>query len=251
MLKKKVLFFDLEHGSQSLGSKEYIQKMFGYPELEPATFKEFQNIIQQLYSKKSVEQDVKVGNITVKQSLKKVVANQGNEIDVVVIDTVSELSKKYMRNLMGNQNKMQLADWSTLKNTLDKLLDMVTLLPGTLICNCHGKVQTMDDGANKIIPYIDGSTKEDISKWFDFVFYAIAKTNLKGETQYLWRTGRTEKYDNAKDRTQLLDVEIEQDYQIVFDAVKKKGWDGAKILIIGSPGSGKTLSLKTINKEAK
>ena len=105
MLKKKVLFFDLEHGSQSLGSKEYIEKMFGYPELEPATFKEFQNIIQQLYSKKSIEQDVKVGNITVKQSLKKVVANKGNEIDVVVIDTVSELSKKYVRSLMGNQNQ--------------------------------------------------------------------------------------------------------------------------------------------------
>ena len=251
MLKNKVLFFDLEHGSQSLGSKEYIEKMFGYPELEPATFKEFQNIIQQLYSKKSIEQDVKVGNITVKQSLKKVVANKGNEINVVVIDTVSELSKKYVRSLMGTENKMQLHDWSKLKNTLDKLLDMVTLLPGTLICNCHSKIQIMDDGANKIIPYIDGSTKEDISKWFDFVFYAISKTNLKGETQYLWRTGRTEKYDNAKDRTQLLDVEIEQDYQLVFDATKQKGWDGAKILIIGSPGSGKTLSLKTINKEAK
>jgi len=71
---------------------------------------------------------------------------------------------------------------------------------------------------------------------------------MKGNTEYLWRTARTEKYDNAKDRTQLLDAEIPQDYQLVFDAVKEKGWNGAKILIIGSPGAGKTYSLKTINK---
>ena len=50
------------------------------------------------------------------------------------------------------------------------------------------------------------------------------------------------------ENTQLLDPEIPQDYQLVINAVKEKGWKGAKILVIGSPGSGKTLSLKTIRK---
>ena len=108
----------------------------------------------------------------------------------------------------------------------------------------------MDDG-NKVVPYIDGSSKEDISKWFDFVFYT--KTIVSGEDrQYRWITSRSEKYDHAKDRTGLLDSEIEQDYQLVIAAANKQGFDGAKVLVIGPPGSGKTFSLQTlVNKETK
>ena len=105
----------------------------------------------------------------------------------------------------------------------------------------------MDDG-NKVIPYIDGSTKEDISKWFDFVFYTKNVKNGTG-TEYKWVTRRDEKYDHAKDRTNLLDDIIPQDFQLVMDAAKKKGFNGCKILIVGSPGSGKTWSLKTLTSK--
>jgi len=44
----------------------------------------------------------------------------------------------------------------------------------------------------------------------------------------------------------LLDNEIPQDYNAIFNAVKESGWDSAKILIIGEPGSGKTMSLNTL-----
>ena len=91
---KNVIYFDLEHGSQTLGSKKDLERLFGYPELEPSTFGEFQAIIKQLYTKKKVEETVKIGDIEVKQSLKKVVPRSKNQIDGIVIDTVSELSKK-------------------------------------------------------------------------------------------------------------------------------------------------------------
>ena len=53
-------------------------------------------------------------------------------------------------------------------------------------------------------------------------------------------------YDHAKDRTQLLPAEMDQDYNVVLDAAHKRGFDGSKILIVGSPGSGKTYSLKSL-----
>jgi len=104
----------------------------------------------------------------------------------------------------------------------------------------------MDTGENRLLPYIDGSTKEDISKWFDFVFYTRTIVDAEGKRRYVWVTSRTETYDHAKDRTQLLPAEMEQDFSIVFEAARKKGFDSSRILIIGSPGSGKTYSLKTL-----
>ena len=221
----KLLYFDLEHGSKTLGSPEDVKKIFGYPMLESGSWKEFTATIKQLYKPVKVVEEVKIGNINVKQEKTEIKPANETEISGIVVDTVSELSKKYQRSL--------------------------TKIPGIVIMNCHSKMQHMDDGNMRLIPYIDGSSKEDISKWFDFVFYTKAVTDLKGNSTFMWRTQRTERYDNAKDRTQLLDAEIPQDYQLVIDAVKKKGWKGAKILVIGSPGSGKTYSLKTIRKESK
>jgi hypothetical protein len=242
----KVLYFDLEHGSQTLGSQSAIQKKFGYNMLSPGTWDAFQSIIGKLYTKKNVLVEKKIGSITIPEEQEQVILRDGVSIDALVIDTFSELSKKFMRKLSDKEGKMKLQNWGQLKNNLDRCLDFVSRIPGVVICNCHGKIQTMDDGVNKVLPYIDGSTKEDISKWFDFVFYTGTMVNPSGVRDYVWHTQRTEKYDNAKDRTGLLDSQIPQDYQLVLKAAKKAGFDGLKILVIGSPGSGKTYSLSTL-----
>ena len=246
----KYLMFDFEHGSQSIGSKDHIEKTLGLPLLTPSTWNQFQDVIASLYKQETVENDVKLGSLTVKQSENVVVPRNGTIIDGVILDTFSELSKKYMRTLTDKQGRMKLNEWGRLKNKLDTCLEFVTRLPGIVVCTCHSKTNTLDDGTTKMIPYIDGSTKEDMSKWFDFVFYT--KTTVDATTRkrsYLWVTKRTEKYDHAKDRTDLLPDEIEQNFQLVIDAAVKKNFDGVKVLIVGSPGSGKTRSLLTLNKE--
>ena len=243
----KTLYFDLEHGSQTLGGQSIIKKMFGYDMLSPGSWTAFQKVIGSLYTKKNIEVEKSIGAMVIKEAQETVVVrDEKTKIDAVIIDTFSELSKKYMRELAGDKGKMQLQSWGMLKNNLDRCLDFITKIPGIVICNCHGKIQTMDDGVNKIIPYIDGSTKEDISKWFDFVFYTGTLVNAKNERSYVWHTSRTEKYDHAKDRTGLLPETMEQDYQTVLKAAKEREFDGAKILVVGSPGSGKTYSLQTL-----
>ena len=240
--------FDLEHGSQTLGSKEYIHKQFGFPVLQPGSWDQFQDTIAKLYKQEVVTEKIKVGNLEIDEKRTVVLPRNGTTVDALVLDTFSELSKKYMRQLSDKDGKLKLQGWGQLKNKLDSALDFISKIPGVIICNCHSKIQTMDDG-NKVVPYIDGSSKEDISKWFDFVFYSRTITNPSGKREYVWVTERNEMFDHAKDRTQLLPAQIPQNYQLVIEAATKKGFDGCKILIIGSPGSGKTYSLKTLNNE--
>ena len=247
----KTLYFDVEHGSQTLGSKETIGKNFGLPKLSPSSWDEFQETIGKLYTSKKSTEKVDMGNgFTVNQTTNKIVTRENLVVDTLVVDTFSELSKKFMRTLTDRQGKMKLQEWGRLKNKLDTCLEFLTRLPGNVILTCHSRTQTMDTGENRLLPYIDGSTKEDISKWFDFVFYT--KTTVDSGTRkrsYLWVTSRSEQYDHAKDRTGLLDEEIPQDFQLVINAAVKRNFDGVKILVIGSPGSGKTRSLLTLNKE--
>ena len=245
----KYLMFDFEHGSQSIGSKDHIEKTLGYPLLTPSTWDQFQTVIGSLYKQETVETDVKVGNLVVKQSENKVIPKNGTIIDGVILDTFSELSKKYMRTLTDKTGKMKLQEWGRLKNKLDTCLEFITRLPGVVICTCHSKTSTLDDGTTKFTPYIDGSTKEDISKWFDFVFYTKTVTAPDNSRHYKWVTKRSETYDHAKDRTSLLPVEMDQDYSKVIAAAKEKGFENCRILIIGSPGSGKTFALQTLIKE--
>ena len=252
----KALLFDLEDGSKSLGGREAIKDMFGLPVLSPSTYPQFKDILMKLYANKVVETTESLMNdieVTVKKNV--TTPLEGVSIDAIILDTFSELSKKYQRSL-SKQHKngvMKIQDWGKLKNTLDGLLEFLSHLPGILIMNVHAKINSLDDGTTKMLPYIDGSTKEDISKWFDFVFYTKTIENAKGDMVYVWHTQHSDRYAHAKDRTQLLAKEINQDFQLPIEAAKKRGFESVKILIIGEPGTGKTLSLRTLitNKENK
>lgn len=86
-----------------------------------------------------------------------------------------------------------------------------------------------------------------MAKFFDFVLYTKVSKDENGNRQYLWVTARDDRYDHAKDRSQLLEPEIPQNYSLILDAAQKKGWSNIKVLVIGQPGRGKTLSLRTLN----
>jgi len=247
----KALLFDFEDGSKVLGSEKEIEKIFEYPVLRPPTWDAFTETLTSLYTFKNTIVTKKIGSLEIKETQPSVVLKNGTEVNAIILDTFSELSKKYQRSLTDKDGKMKMQNWGKMKNKLDLLLEFISKMPGIVILNVHSKIKDLDDGETIVLPYIDGSTKEDISKWFDFVFYTRAITTPNGKTKYVWHTRQSSRYINAKDRTQLLDDEIPQDFQIVLEAAREKQYKSCKILVIGSPGSGKTLALKTLVRKEK
>jgi len=245
----KILMFDTEHGSHTLGGETEIQEMFNCPVLKPAQFADFRNIITSIYTTQRIEVDKKISDdLVIKEVQEQTILKNGVTVDALIIDSFSELAKKFQRSLVDKSGVMKLNSWGKLKNTLDTLLEFITKVPGVLIATCHSKTETLEDGRTKIKPYIDGSTKEDISKWFDFVLYTYTKKNGQSE-DYMWRTKHSEVYEHAKDRTDLLPADMLQDFQPVIEAAREKGFDNVRILIVGSPGTGKTKSLATLTNK--
>ena len=122
--------FDTEHGSHTLGGEVEIQKMFNLPVLKPAQFTDFRNIITDMYTVKRIEVDKKISDdLVVKEVQEQTVLKNGVGVDVLIIDSFSELAKKYQRSLLDKSGTMKLMSWSKLKNTLDTLLEFITKVP--------------------------------------------------------------------------------------------------------------------------
>ena len=248
---KKILMFDTEHGSNTLGGEAEIQEMFNCPVLKPAQFDDFRNIITSMYTTQRVEVEKRISDdLVIKEVQEQTILKNDVKIDTLIIDSFSELAKKYQRSLVDKTGVMKLNSWGKLKNTLDTLLEFITKIPGVLIVTCHSKTETLEDGRTKIKPYIDGSTKEDISKWFDFVLYTYTKRNGSSE-DYMWRTKHSSIYEHAKDRTDLLPSDMKQDFQPVIEAAIEKGFSNVRIMVVGSPGTGKTKSLATLTNKGE
>jgi len=246
----KMLYLDFENGHKSLGNKEEIAKIFGYPMIQYDSYRDFKSLLGKLYERKPINEPVKIGALEITQKITKWVPKNGTVVDAMIIDTMTEMVKQFQRDLAGDRKRLQLQQWGEMKTELDVLMSVINAIPTSIICNVHGKLKEDNElGVLKVMPNIEGSTKDDLGKWFDFVLYTQVNKDSKGNRTYQWVTSRDEKYCHAKDRSQELPALMDQDYSVIFDIIKKKGWDSAKILVIGDPGSGKTMSLKTIKGE--
>ena len=143
----KILMFDTEHGSHTLGGETEIQEMFNCPVLKPAQFADFRNIITSIYTTQRIEVDKKISDdLVIKEVQEQTILKNGVTVDALIIDSFSELAKKFQRSLVDKSGVMKLNSWGKLKNTLDTLLEFITKVPGVLIATCHSKTETLEDG---------------------------------------------------------------------------------------------------------
>jgi len=251
----KTLYLDTERSWKTLGTDKEILDIFGYPRIPVETWGTYLGMLFKsksfpdgIFSSAIVDEVITLGPIKRKIATHRWFnAHKDFVLDCVVIDTFTEVVKQFQRDLAGSNSKMTMGQWGEMKFVLDKMLSVLSPLPVSLILNCHSKMVKDDtEGILKVQPYIEGSTKEDISKWFDFVFYTKVVKDKANKYHYVWVTKRDEKYIHAKDRSDSFEPEIPQDYTSIFNIVKEKKWDNAKVMVIGDPGSGKTYSLKTL-----
>ena len=97
----KILMFDTEHGSHTLGGETEIQEMFNCPVLKPAQFADFRNIITSIYTIQRIEVDKKISDdLVIKEVQEQTILKNGVTVDALIIDSFSELAKKFQRSLV-------------------------------------------------------------------------------------------------------------------------------------------------------
>jgi len=152
--------------------------------------------------------------------------------------------------LLESKNKserLEFQDWSKLERMYNLLISDLIKLPGWVVVNSHISYDKNDLGQQLFYPQLKGATKDFIGEYFDCIFFTRIK-NSNNQVQYLWQTKPdTQRY--AKDRLDVLEQFIPQDFGFVISLYKRNGIEHPKILIIGESGTGKTRAIKTLGNK--
>jgi phage nucleotide-binding protein len=132
----------------------------------------------------------------------------------------SDLGKVY-------DDLMTMQDWSLLQTRITRLIRAFRDLPYNIIFTCledlHKDEQT---GVLAYTPSINGKLAVNIGGYFDEVFRMITK-EIDGKIEYQFITGKTERAI-AKDRSGVLDLHEEPNWDKIFKKIYKKFNGGNK-----------------------
>ena len=109
----------------------------------------------------------------------RVCLNELTPSDIVVVDSLSQLSNSAMNHLTKNQEDTYKPEWTDYRNQgqlLDKFLSQVQQARFNIVCITHETEATMEDGRQKLVPVC--GTREfsrNTAKYFDHVVYAELK----------------------------------------------------------------------------
>ena len=174
---------------------------------------------------------------------------KNNKLEGIVIDTVSHLFRTDMRIIeaKNKSERIEIQDWGKLERIYNNLIANLIQMPVWVIVNSHITYDKNDLGQFRFFPQLKGAAKDFIGEYFDCILYTRI-SNSNGRIQYQWQT----KPDNqrfAKDRLDVLEQFIPQNFNLIINRYKQKGIKYPKILVIGESGTGKTRAILTLNKE--
>lgn len=243
------VIFDVDKSLASIGGVNGVEQLSG---VKPITINngidEIKSIFSKLFIKTTVQEDHPLFSSPIEREIFQM-NDKCKELGIegIVIDTLSHCFRQDMR-LLEKANKtgqMEMKDWGKLERMYNDFISKLTSLPMWVIVNSH--ITYDKDGATGqfyYAPQVKGSTKDSLPEYFDCVFYT--KTN-KDKKIYTWQTV-ADSIKFGKDRLDVLDDYIAQDYSVVLQKYREGGVEYPKILTIGESGTGKTRALMTLKK---
>jgi len=246
------LIFDVDHSLASIGGDKAAEEISSFPPIKVTDgIADINNIIYKLFNKEDrvythplIPQSIKHSFFKLNDVAKKF------QVSGIVIDTISHLFRTDMR-ILESKNKserLEFEGWGKLERMYHLLISDLIKLPIWVIVNSHLSYDKNDLGQFLFYPQLKGSTKDFIGEYFDCIFFTRIK-NSNNKAQYLWQT----KPDNqrfAKDRLDVLEPFIQQDFGAVINLYKQNGIAYPKILVIGESGTGKTRAIRTLNPKS-
>lgn len=246
------LIFDVDRSLASIGGMKSAETLSSIMPIQITNgLSEVTGVLSKLFTREQADYEHPLIKDRIKQTkfkLSSIAESYG--LDGIVIDTISHLFRTDMR-ILESKNKserLELFDWSKLDRMYNQFISSLIQLPVWVLVNSHITYDKNDLGQFLFNPLLKGATKDWIGEYFDCILYTKI-TNTNNGIQYLWQTKPdTQRY--AKDRLDVLEPIMPQDFSILLSRYKEKGIPYPKVLVIGESGTGKTRSLMTIRNKA-
>jgi hypothetical protein len=244
------LILDVDHSLASVGGLELAGKYSGIKPIQITNgLLEVKDVVSKLFVKEHIDYQHPLLSEKIKQSVFKLSSlATGYGLEGIVIDTISHLFRTDMR-ILESKNKserLELFDWAKLERMYNQFISFLVQLPVWVTVNSHIQYDKNDLGQFLFHPAVKGSTKDSMLEYFDCILYTKVN-NSNNRIQYLWQT-RPDTQRYAKDRLDVLDPVMLQDFSILLSRYKEKGIANPKVLVIGESGSGKSRALMTANR---
>lgn len=243
------LIFDVDHSLASIGGMKSATTIASISPIPINNgLSEVKSVISRLFTKEEIDFEHPLLEESIKQSVYRInELAQSHSLEGIVIDTISHLFRSDMR-ILESKNKserLELFDWAKLERMYNQFISTLTNLPVWVVVNSHITYDKNDLGQFLFNPQLKGSTKDFIAEYFDCILYTRV-SNSNNKVQYLWQT-KPDSQRFAKDRLDVLEPVIQQNFYTVISKYRDKGINNPKILVIGESGTGKTRALTTVN----